>query len=89
MNAVRTDHGVRVRARSIGKCEGDLSRALFQANEFLVEMNDFVGHHGGKGIVQVRAMHAEIWRAEKTLRHGQLSHHLARCPTSGSSGNTA
>ena len=80
MNAVRADHSVRLRARSVGKRERDLSCALFQSHQFLVEMDDFLRHHRGEGIVQVGAVHAQIGRAEEALRHGQFSHHLAGVP---------
>ena len=72
--------GVGLRARSVGKHERDLRGALFQAYQFFIEVNDFLGHDGGERVVQIRAMHAKIGRAEQALRHGQLSHHFSRIP---------
>ena len=85
MNAIRADHGVRVRARSVCKCECDLPRILLQPHEFLVEMDDVLGHDRCKGVVQVRAMHAQIGRAEKvsgmgnSLMTSPVSHFRFRC----------
>jgi len=43
MNSIRANHCVSLRARAVGKCQRDLSRALLQPSQFLVEMDDFLG----------------------------------------------
>jgi len=51
MNSIRADHCVSLCARAVGKCQRNLSRALFQPSQFFVEMDDLLGNHCGESIM--------------------------------------
>ena len=81
MHAVGANHGVGFSSRAVGKLQRHAPRsALLEPRQLLAQMKNLRRQNRSQRVVQVRAMHAQIGRAEEALRHGQFAHHFARVP---------
>ncbi len=73
VDAVGADHRIGPGASAVSEGEFHLRPLGFQPHQLFAEVNRFRRHRAQQRVVQVRAVHAQIRRAEQAFGHGQLA----------------